>query len=409
MIESRRPNPAGWDLTTLITLATGEPDEAETLYLIHAASQAQARLDAVRLRMVDRYSVLHGDDKTAQDELACVEHISTAKAGNDLALAHALANRLPHTLAMLTAGTITYDRASQIARATTVLSLEKAAEVDAALYPLACEKTPRQLGDHLRKIIAKVDPRGAAGRAEKRKADRRVSVEHDNDEMSWLHAFLPAEDVLAIDQRLDMIARSIKREGSEVRTMNQLRADAIRDLLLGKFSSKVTTHLYVACNATTLLGLDDLPGNLRGYGPVSAEKVRELGWRLKALWSGVLIDDKGYAQRLATKKYKPSALLTELVQLQDQTCTFPVCMKPAQLSDIDHLLPHHRGGPTDEVNCGPRCRCHHLAKQSGQWTVTRGVDGDYIWTSNITKSSYTNRSEPLIPVVATTIPQEMAA
>jgi hypothetical protein len=272
-----------------------------------------------------------------------------------------------------------YDRATQIARATTVLTPGKSLEVDAALYPLACEKTPRQLGEYLRKIIARVDPRGAADRAEKRKADRRVAIEHDQDEMSWLHAYLSSEDALAIDERLDLIARSIKREGSESHTMNQLRADAMRDLLLGKFSSKVTTHVYVACNATTLLGLDDLPGHLRGYGPVSAKKVREI-------------------------EYKPTALLTEFIQLRDNTCTFPACVKPAQLSDTDHHSPYDHGGTTDEGNCGPRCRCHHRAKQSGQWTVTRGADGDHIWTSTTTGDSYLNRREPLVPIVAAQAP-----
>ncbi|MDT7725383.1 MAG: hypothetical protein QOI21_1959 [Actinomycetota bacterium] len=337
MIETRRPQLTIPDLADLLTLDPDTLDETQALAVVHAHSQLQARVEAMRLRVVNRYSHLHGDDRSAQDELACVEHVSTAKAGNDLVLAHTLATRLPATFAALGAGTMSYDRATQIARATTVLTPGKSLEVDAALYPLACEKTPRQLGEYLRKIIARVDPRGAADRAEKRKADRRIAVEHDQDEMSWLHAYLSSEDALAIDERLDLIARSIKREGSESRTMNQLRADAMRDLLLGKFSSKVTTHVYVACNATTLLGLDDLPGHLRGYGPVSAKKVREIGWRLKALWFGVLVDDKGYAQRLATKKYKLTALLTEFIQLRDNTCTFPACMKPAQLSDIDHL------------------------------------------------------------------------
>jgi hypothetical protein len=398
--ESRRPSPAGWDFSALITLTEGEPDEAATLSLIHRASQAQAQLEAVRMRMLHRYSRLHGDDRTARDELACVERVSTAKAGNDLRLAAALATRLPQTAAALAAGSVNYDQVSRIARATRVLSAEHAHAVDAAVFPLAVEKTARQLGEFLRWIIAKIDPRGAADRARKRRAGRRVAVEHDHDEMSWVHAYLSSEDALAIEERLDLIARSVKGAGGEERTIGQLRADAMRDLLLGKFSSKVVTHVYVACNATTLLGLDDLPGNLRGYGPISAEKVRELGYRLKALWSGVLVDEKGYAQRLATKKYRPGALLAEFVRLRDQTCTFPVCMKPSQLSDIDHLVPFDQGGATDHHNCGPRCRCHHLAKQSGLWTVTRGVDGEDIWLSTATGASYVNRAEPLIPEVA---------
>jgi hypothetical protein len=398
--ESRRPSPAGWDFSTLITSTEGDPDEAATLALIHDVSETQARLEAVRMRMLHRYSRLHGDERTAPNELACVEHVSTSKARTDLALANALATRLPETATALATGLLNYDQMSRIARATAVLSPEDAGAVDAMAFPLALEKTPRQLGQFLRGLIATVDPHGGADRARKRRATRRVTAEHDQDEMSWLHAYLSSEDVLAIDERLELIARSVKNAGGEERSIGQLRADAMRDLLLGKFSSKVVTHVYVACNATTLLGLDDLPGTLRGYGPISAEKVRELGFRLKALWSGVLVDEKGYARRLATKKYKPSALLTEFVQLRDQTCTFPVCMKPAQLSDIDHLVPFDQGGATDQHNCGPRCRCHHLAKQSGLWEVTRGVDGEDIWLSTVTGNSYVNRPEPLIPEVA---------
>jgi hypothetical protein len=398
--ESRRPSPAGWDFSALITSTEGEPDEAATLTLIHRASEAQARLEAVRMRMLDRYARLHGDDRTARDELACMEHVSTAKAGNDLRLARALASRLPRAAAALAAGAVSYDQVSRIARATAVLSGEHALAIDEAVFPLAEGKTARQLGEFLRWAIAKVDPRGAADRAGKRRAGRRVEVEHDQDEMSWVRAYLSSEDALAIEERLDLIARSVKGAGGEGRSVGQLRADAMRDLLLGKFSSKVVTHVYVACNVTTLLGLDDLPGTLRGYGPISAEKVRELGYRLKALWSGVLVDEKGYVERLATKKYKPGALLTEFVQLRDQTCTFPVCMKPSQLSDIDHLVPFDQGGATDQHNCGPRCRCHHLAKQSGLWTVSRGVDGEDIWLSTTTGISYVNRPEPLIPQVA---------
>jgi hypothetical protein len=347
---------------------------------------------------------LHDDDASAKSLLACNEKVSIAKAGSDLALARNLATRLPMTYSMLSAGKLSYDRAAQIARATTVLSHEKSLAVDAALHPLACEKTPRQLRALLRTVISKLDPRGAADRAEKRKAGRRVSVEHDGDEMSWLHALVASEDALAIEQRLDSIARSIRNDGDE-RTLSQLRADALRDLLLGKFSSKVITHVYVACNATTLLGLDDLPGQLRGYGPVSAEKVRELGWQLNALWSGVLVDDKGHAQRMATEKYQPAELLSEFVQLRDQACRFPVCLRPAQRSSIDGLLASGQESSAGELSCGPCCRCHESEKQSGQWTVTNGVDGEDIWTSTITGTSYVNTQLPLVPAVATTIPE----
>jgi hypothetical protein len=383
-------------------MADDDLDEASALLIIRAAAEAQARIEAVRMRVINRYSQLHAEDSSAKSLLACNEKISVAKAGRDLALARDLATRLPKTYGMLSEGKLNHDRAAQIARATSVLSREKSLAVDSALHPVASGKIPRQLRTLLRTVISTVDPAGTADRSEKRKAGRRVSVEHTGDEMSWMHALVAAEDALAIERRLDSIARSV-RAGGDKRTLNQLRADALRDLLLGRFSSKVVTHVYVACNATTLLGLDDLPGQLRGYGPVSAEKVRELAWQLKASWSGVLVDDNGHAQGLATEKYEPADLLAELAQLRDQTCRFPVCLGPAQKPSS--RAPGLDSSPGSHWPC---CRSHAAEKESGQWTVSSGVDGEDIWTSTAVGTSYINTQEPLVPVVATTIPESRA-
>jgi hypothetical protein len=395
------PARSEWDFTRFASIVDEDLDEAHALLIIQAASEAQARLESVRLRVINRYAVLHDEDSSAKSLLACTEKISIAKAGKDLALARNLATRLPMTYNMLSEGKLNHDRAAQIARATAVLSHEKSLAVDTALHPVASGKIPRQLQTLLRTVISTVDPRGTADRAEKRKAGRRVSVEHVGGEMSWMHAFVASEDALAIEQRLDAIARSI-RFGGDGRTLNQLRADALRDLLLGKFSSKVVTHVYVACNVTTLLGLDDLPGQLRGYGPVSAEKVRELAWQLKASWSGVLVDDNGHAQRLAAEKYDPGDLLTELAQLRDQTCRFPVCLRPAQKA----ALRRQGQNNSPDATTRPCCRSHECEKASGQWAVSSGVDGEDVWTSAITGAGYGNAQEPLVPAVATTIPEQ---
>jgi len=398
------PTPSEWDFTKFATVADEDLDEAGALGIIRAASEAQARIEAVRMRVIDRYSHLHAEASSAKSLLACNEKISIAKAGRDLALARDLATRLPMTYDMLSEGKLNHDRAAQIARATSVLSHEKSLVVDSALHPVASGKIPRQLRSLLRTVISTVDPTGTADRSEKRKASRRVSVDHIGDEMSWVHALVGAEDALAIDRRLDSIARSV-RNGGDKRTLSQLRADALRDLVLGSFSSKVVTHVYVACNVTTLLGLDDLPGQLRGYGPVSAEKVRKLAWQLKASWSGVLIDDNGHAQRLAAEKYEPAELLRELAQLRDQTCRFPVCLGPVQ--KIGRGARSQDSSP--DVRTGwPCCRSHANEKESGQWTVTSGVDGEDIWTSTAIGTSYFNVQEPLVPVVATAIPESHA-
>jgi len=143
----------------------------------------------------------------------------------------------------------------------------------------------------------------------------------------------------------------------------------------------VQTHVYVAVNASTLLGLDDLPGELRGYGPLPAERIRRMAMDMKALWSGVLVDDSGVARRLAERRYQPSKRLGEFLRLRDQTCRQPACTRPAERCDIDHLTPHTAGGATNEINCHCFCRRHHRCKHEGSWKVEKGPDDELIWTS----------------------------
>jgi hypothetical protein len=280
MIDTQRSSPRP-DPSTLLTLAADNADEAEALSTIEAFAQAQAMLDAARLKFVNRYVTVRGDHNSAQNILASKRKISTAKAGNDISLAYALTTRLPETFARLAEGQMNYDKARQVARATTDLTSEKTLEIDAALYPSACEMTPCQLSELLRSLIGRIDPHAVADRAKKRKPGRRISLGR-NVEMSWLHVFMASDDVLAIDQRLNLIAQRILQTGDE-RTLNQLRADTARDLLLGKLAGNAITHLYLASGATSL---EDVPEQRRRRGPISGYKVRRLGRRFKALWSG---------------------------------------------------------------------------------------------------------------------------
>jgi hypothetical protein len=56
MIETQIRRP---DATTLLTLDPGLLDETQALQVIHTASQLQARIEALRLRVVNRYSCLY--------------------------------------------------------------------------------------------------------------------------------------------------------------------------------------------------------------------------------------------------------------------------------------------------------------------------------------------------------------
>ena len=354
-------------------------------------TRLQARLEARRLAAIARFVAQRSDDEWAPDLLAAEASISLSRANRDMNLAEVLRDRLPRTRDALRRGLLDRVKLDQIDYATSVLDDEHARRVDELLYPKALGLNPRQLADFVRRTVVRVDPVGAARRAEARRAERRVAVESADDGMAWLNVFLGAEDALACKDRVDRIAGEIPV--CDPRSMEQRRADVVRDLILGRCRSNVMAHVYVTVDAATLLNLNDLPGTLRGYGPLDAEHIRELAYRLRAEWSGVLVDGDGCAAGLAEKKYRFRGRLAEFIRLRDQTCDFPACNRAAQYCDIDHTVPYQRGGPTSPDNGRCRCRRHHRAKQSPLWSVMQ--DGaTSTWTSDL-RNTYVSSTQPI--------------
>ena len=77
--------------------------------------------------------------------------------------------------------------------------------------------------------------------------------------------------------------------------------------------------------------------------------------------------------------YVPGRLLAHLIKVRNQTCTAPGCRRPAQQSDIDHVIPYARGGRTCECNCHPACRRHHRCKGSAGWHLEMPEPGILVW------------------------------
>lgn len=394
------PAHPGWDVDELLELDPDDLGAGESLAALRAVSQAESMLRAKRLEVMAAYQLAKVGDPDAEwvaDTIAAEVTISIPRAHGELALAQTLSTRLPQTFHWLALGKLDIWRARQIADATISLTDEQHAELEARIYPEALKKTPRQLSDLLRRTVIDLAPDAAAHRAEAAKQERRVSIEPASDGMGWLNAFLRAEDLCAIYQRVDDFARHAK-SADDHRTMNQVRADVFRDLLLGTAtwtSGGVTTHVYVTTTATTLLGLDELPGDLRGYGPLPANRIREIAFDLKATWTGVLVDDDGYPTKLAAQRYRFPARLAEFIRLRDQTCCRPGCNKPADKCDVDHLIPYPRGETTAE-NGNAECRRHHREKHQSGWTVHRDTAGNVLWISP-TGHTQTNHRQRIAP------------
>ena len=220
---------------------------------------------------------------------------------------------------------------------------------------------------------------------------------------------------------------------------------------------------------STLLGHDEYPGELAGWGPVHAglaraqasalargqwrfavtdehgqllhcgiTQARPLGWPtrttgcrqivelqvpvstlhelasdLAALggWAPVVTDlvhQHTTAHQGPTAdptRRFPGAALRRQVQIRDRTCIMIGCRAPAGSADIDHTLDHACGGATTEPNLGNVCRHDHRLKHDGGWRLHQPEPGLFHWRSRL-GHSYLISPAPIIEPLPDPIPRD---
>jgi Domain of unknown function (DUF222) len=221
--------------------------------------------------------------------------------------------------------------------------------------------------------------------------------------MAGLYLRLPAEDAAALYTAIDAAARQQQKANPEdKRTLDQLRADVLAGL---GWSALETGHLgccHPACGHlnqplgnrrggrpaavnvtvayTTLIGADDQPAHLEGYGPITAAVARRIA--ADGTWRRILTDPAfGAVLDVGRERYTPPADLADHVIARDQTCRFPTCTRPADGCDLDHTTPWERGGTTSASNLGPLHRGHHNDKTHHGWRLDQPEPGRYVWTA----------------------------
>jgi hypothetical protein len=99
----------------------------------------------------------------------------------------------------------------------------------------------------------------------------------------------------------------------------------------------------------------------------------------------------------ASDRYRPTPKQRQFVRTRDRTCRYPGCGNKAAWADLDHVIPHARGGSTDCVNLCCLCRRHHRLKTHAPgWRFAMSADGVLTVTtpSGITR---TTRPPGLVP------------
>jgi len=342
------------------------------------------------------------EDPVAAAEAAAAEigvalHLTRSATDGELAFALDLDRRLPRLAELLASGGIDLRRARTIDRYTVHLSDEAARAVFDEIVDEAPNLTAGQLRARIQKLCIQVDPHEAVERYAAAINDRRVVAEsNDTGTVNLLGMDLAPDQVAAVTDRINTIARTMSGDG-ESRTMDQLRADIFVDLLSG--TNHQTTRrgvVDIRVDLTTLIGLDDNPGELAGYGPIITDVARRVVDNAQDSEWRVTVTDPvtGQPTHTGTTSRRPTAAQRRRIETRDPTCIFPGCRTPATRSDIDHTVSVEDGGKTTDQNLAPLCRYHHRIKHQHDWTYQRNRHGDYVWITGLGQIVTTARPPP---------------
>jgi len=142
---------------------------------------------------------------------------------------------------------------------------------------------------------------------------------------------------------------------------------------------------------TMLLGLDEQPGELVGYGPIPASLAREIA--AEGTWRRLLTDPaSGTLLDYGRRTYTPPDGLADFVRARDLYCRNPICGQRAATADLDHTVSWADGGTTSDRNLYAACRHDHRLKTFAPgWDVDQHPDGRITWT---TPTGHTYTSYP---------------
>lgn len=406
------------------------------------AARAAAAL-ADRPSMNPRWPDAAGDvsePNVAGEELAMRLGCSRRQARALVRHGQAFESALAWTGDALARGEIDATKARIVADALAEVPVPVALAVQERVLDGAARRTPTQLARDVARALVEVDPDAAAERYASAERGRRVDAPRVlPNGMAGVWAVLPATSAVRLDSALGSLARSARTAG-DPRTLDQLRADLLVDLTVGTVEGSVAaaalaslgsstpapavdtahalapgsaafevqsgsrtgghgaeevdsvrqtrsgrpaprTEVRVTVALSTLLGLDDAPADLAGYGPITAEAARALA--RDGTWRRIVTDPlSGAVLDVGRTRYRPPADLDEHVRVRDRTCARPGCAAAADSCDLDHTEEYHRAqGTTSDGNLAPLCRRDHVVKTDGGFRLVQVEPGVVEWTT----------------------------
>src|ERR1041384_2072265 len=268
----------------------------QCLDLVVHGEKMRAYYDALKTRALARFAALRPPGRDgiavadgAPEEVAVELGMNPVTAAVQISRAQDIVVRLPATVAALEAGEIDYMRAKAMTDLTAVLTQEQSRRVEEKVLAHGRRANPGRFRASIRYHVIAVDSAAAERLRKANRATRDVVGRDLPEGMSQLAITLePHEAQLAYDQ-INTLA--VKAKTPE-RSLGQCRADVFMDLVLGKDIGRAAVNVNVVVPMTTLMGLNENPGEITGVGPITAEYARELAEN--ATWRRMITDPAGH-------------------------------------------------------------------------------------------------------------------
>ena len=418
-----------YEIDTAITefeVMEAERRKIEAKQLRHLAAALETAVGQAKLTQAARDLAF----RSLRMELASTLHESEQAAERLLQLAYDSHRSFPLGLRSLESGEISLNHLRVIVTegaaltiGDSVLERERRERYETRVLEVAREESPNRLRPIARRLAASETQASLEENHERAVAKRSIRLVDADDGMADLIAHLPAVEAQAIYDRVARVAKKVAKTaaagaatdavgGSSFRSIDAVRADVFRDLLLGdvdgsgdrdvtggghrtrKASSGIEGRVQVIIPGGLLTEDGAAAGNdctapnnsaaavgtaeLVGYGPIPASLAKRIAGDAQA-WELVTVDKGG--KLLSVDRYRPTPAMRRYLAARDLHCRAPGCRVPAHRCEIDHTVAAEDGGPTSTANLAHLCKGHHMLKHHTDWGVKQEEGGVMTWTS----------------------------
>ncbi|WP_405143350.1 HNH endonuclease [Sphaerisporangium sp. NBC_01403] len=219
-------------------------------------------------------------------------------------------------------------------------------------------------------------------------ADREETGDPDRVETGDGGPATAGEEDGVVDERAAGRVEPVQSTRVPAATAGALRAVVAGGVPVAVAGAAVRRTHWLAMPYATWNGEAEWPGQVQGFGLVTASQARELAGHARrwvatrdpegqiVLHGEIAVTGAARAQIVPVLKavrqvddlppseagYRPSATLDAKVRARDGTCLAPSCNHSAWSADVDHTRAYDQGGPTAYGNLAALHRRHHRIK-----------------------------------------------